>query len=502
MTIMYRHDEAARKINDEAVVDIQQEERSGRGATGSLGLIHSVSFETMADRTAEFMALARAVPHKEMSSLRADGQQQQTSGEASATMRPQNARQQQNPALAELRNFRMTASEISRDVSTTSTLLAELSRLVKTGGNRMFADEVRREHGLVDSWAPNFTSGAANERSDALVLRIKTNIEGLHSRLEDASRTLDRSKRRLGKNSQAGQEASNLCGQLKEEFVKTTSGFKAVLEERSDGMKDTNDRKRRVIGDDEGGGEGERVDLMTLMNKPAVYNNSSDQRSSSFGSDGMGMPSIGGSNNAGGMPTLDLTSGMMAMAQRQQDQMSGGLPAGESSSQLPRPHGIVGGGFGDSGLRLRHQNSSGYDSGMPTFSGGASSYYPDSHHQPSVPLTPMEIQQMESQQGGQQQYQLIPDQNYLRQRADAMSQVESNIVELGTIFNKLAVMVNEHRDMVQRVEDNVEDANATINLSMATLTDTLQSLQTNRMLAAKVLGILVLFIIFFIIFFA
>ena len=177
---------------------------------------------------------------------------------------------------------------------------------------------------------------AANERSDALVLRIKTNIEGLHSRLEDASRTLDRSKRRLGKNSQAGQEASNLCGQLKEEFVKTTSGFKAVLEERSDGMKDTNDRKRRVIGEGDGGGEGERVDLMTLMNKPAVYNNSSDQRTSSFGSD-MGMPSIGGSNNAGGMPTLDLTSGMMAMAQRQQDEMSGGLPAGESSSQLPRP---------------------------------------------------------------------------------------------------------------------------------------------------------------------
>ena len=79
--------------------------------------------------------------------------------------------------------------------------------------------------------------------------------------------------------------------------------------------------------------------------------------------------------------------------------------------------------------------------------------------------------------------------------ADAMSQVESNIVELGTIFNKLAVMVNEHRDMVQRVEDNVEDANANLNLSLATLTDTLQNLQTNRALMAKVLGIVVLFII-------
>lgn len=435
----------------------------------------------MSDRTSEFFEFARSVPTTgAMSSIRADGQQ--SSGEVSI-VRPQQQSNNTNPALAELRTFRVTASEISKDVSTTSTLLAELSRLVKSGGTRMFVDE------------------SSNEKADALVLRIKTNIEGLHSRLEEASYTLERSKRRLGRNSQAGMEASNLVGQLKEDFVKTTSGFKAVLEQRSDGMKDTNDRKRRVIGDSGGAGEEERVDLLTLMNKPAVYNTA--QGTSSIGNMSGGLTSLGGgSSNPGGMPTLDLTSGMMAMAQRQQNDMPGGLPAGESSSQLPRPHGISGSGY-DSGLRLRHSNSGPYDSSVPTYSGAASSYYPDAHHQQSsVPMTPMEIQQMESQQGGQRQYQLIPDQDYLRQRADAMSQVESNIVELGTIFNKLAVMVNEHRDMVQRVEDNVEDANTNLNLSLATLTDTLQNLQTNRALAFKVLGILVLFIIFFIIFFA
>ena len=299
----------------------------------------------MADRTDEFFRLARSIPATgAMSSIRVGGggslesTQQQPSGDHRPPPLHQNNHQQQsaNPALAELRTFRVAASEISKDVSTTSSLLAELSRLVKTGagGTRMFADE------------------SANERADALVLRIKSNIEALHSRLEEASVTLDRSKRRLGKNSQAGMEASNLVGQLKEDFVKTTSGFKAVLEERSDGMKDTNDRKRRVIGgignDMDGGtavGEEERVDLMTLMNKPAVYGGSSamEQRASSFGGEGMGGLGMGGglggggrNNNAGGM--LDLTSGMMAMAQRHQDEMGGGgLPAGESSSQLPRP---------------------------------------------------------------------------------------------------------------------------------------------------------------------
>lgn len=101
-----------------------------------------------------------------------------------------------------------------------------------------------------------------------------------------------------------------------------------------------------------------------------------------------------------------------------------------------------------------------------------------------------------------QQMQLIPDQNYLRERADAMSTVESNIVELGTIFNKLAVMVSEHSELVQRVEDNVEEANSNLTMSMNVLTDTLTNLRTNRALMLKVFGILVAFIIVFIIGFA
>ena len=98
--------------------------------------------------------------------------------------------------------------------------------------------------------------------------------------------------------------------------------------------------------------------------------------------------------------------------------------------------------------------------------------------------------------------QLIPDQDYLQERANAMEQVESNIVELGTIFNKLAVMVNEHKEMVHRVEDNVDEANSNIDLSLATLTDTFTNLQSNRALFFKILSILTVFIFMFIVFFA
>jgi syntaxin 5 len=120
----------------------------------------------------------------------------------------------------------------------------------------------------------------------------------------------------------------------------------------------------------------------------------------------------------------------------------------------------------------------------------------------SALLTPLDIQRLEQEQGDTQMMQLIPDQDYLQQRADAMSTVESHIVELGTIFNKLAGLVHEHREMVQRVEDNVEEANASIFQSMNALTDTLENLRTNRALMLRVFSILVVFIIFFIIFFA
>jgi syntaxin 5 len=109
---------------------------------------------------------------------------------------------------------------------------------------------------------------------------------------------------------------------------------------------------------------------------------------------------------------------------------------------------------------------------------------------------------MEEESFSQRQLQLIPDQNYLQDRANAMNQVESNIAELGTIFQKLAVMVTEHREIVQRIEDNVEEASSNVELSMAALTDTLTNLRTNRALFLKVFGIIVTFIILFITFFA
>ena len=287
---------------------------------------------------------------------------------------------------------------------------------------------------------------------NALVVRIKVAIENLNARLETADKTIQQQKRILGKNSQAGEEAANLVSGLKSEFAEAASDFKKVLQQRTDNLKETEDMQRLVYSDMD-----DIPDMSRMTEPPLVF----------------------GGNNGGGFPALDLTSGLMA--------------AGEpTSSALPRPHGIA--GISDGGMTSPHS----YQQQRPTYSGQYSNYSSGN----SAPLTPLDIQRMEQEQGDTQMLQLIPDQEYLQTRADAMSTVESNIVELGTIFNKLASLVHEHREMVQRVEDNVEDANANIFQSMNVLTDTLTNLRSNRALAMRLFSILVVFIIFFIVFFA
>ena len=256
------------------------------------------------DRTSEFLALARSLPANGNSGLTASGQST-TSSVSSGRYGRNDASTKSNPAYAQLKDFHTTAGGISRDIAATSAMLSELAQLVRQ--KSLFVDDTQRVNGLV--------------------MRIKTSIENLNGRLDDAGNVIAQQKRQLGKNSQAGQEASNLVGQLKEEFVQATAGFKKVLQQRTDVMKETSDRKRQVYGGD--GNEDNPMPILSLENKPPVYVDSGAvEKKNSHGGfgGGAGMSSsaqIGSTPNT--FPSLDLTSGMAA---------------GESSasgSHLPRP---------------------------------------------------------------------------------------------------------------------------------------------------------------------
>ncbi|PSC67454.1 Qa-SYP3 Sed5p Syntaxin 5-type isoform A [Micractinium conductrix] len=107
--------------------------------------------------------------------------------------------------------------------------------------------------------------------------------------------------------------------------------------------------------------------------------------------------------------------------------------------------------------------------------------------------------------GGQQQSQALvaaPQDQYLTSRAEALHQVESTIVELGSIFQQLAHMVHEQGEMAQRIDENVEDTLANVDAGQTQLLKYLNAISSNRFLAMKVFAVLLFFLIFFIVFIA
>jgi len=263
------------------------------------------------DRTSEFFSLCQSLPPPPPNAAQTKPPPPPLStGRYSSTA----------DATDELRTFHKTASILSKDIYSTSTLLSELTSLIHSRSGSLFVDE--------------------SSKVNNLVLRIKFNIESLNTKLDASNDMIQRNKRRLGRNSQAGLEASNLVGQLQEEFVNTTKGFKEVLQVRSDRIKERSDRESHLLGTDDANEPQERISL--LGNKPKVYNQEvanggfGSQNRLGSGLNSFGAGGLGNNGGAGGLgalsadgPRLDLTSAIM--------QNSGHMQPGESSMQLPRP---------------------------------------------------------------------------------------------------------------------------------------------------------------------
>ncbi|KAI4463360.1 syntaxin [Holotrichia oblita] len=104
----------------------------------------------------------------------------------------------------------------------------------------------------------------------------------------------------------------------------------------------------------------------------------------------------------------------------------------------------------------------------------------------------------------QMQASLVYDQthDYLHSRAETMQNIESTIVELGGIFQQLAVMVKEQEEMVERIDNNVQDAELNIEAAHTQILKYFQSVTSNRWLMIKIFGVLIFFFIFFVVFLA
>jgi syntaxin 5 len=102
----------------------------------------------------------------------------------------------------------------------------------------------------------------------------------------------------------------------------------------------------------------------------------------------------------------------------------------------------------------------------------------------------------------QQQRQLIPDQQFLRSRVDAISTVESHIAELGQVMNTLAVMIHEQDALVHDIEENVSNSEMNVRAGFLQLEKYYHALRGNKQLMSRLFGVVVMFLLFFLIFLA
>lgn len=108
--------------------------------------------------------------------------------------------------------------------------------------------------------------------------------------------------------------------------------------------------------------------------------------------------------------------------------------------------------------------------------------------------------------GGAQQQQgqmLMANQDqYLSARAEALQNVERTITELGGIFQQLATMVAEQGELAVRIDENVDDAVANVDNAQTHLLKYLNRISSNRWLIMKIFGVLISFLVFFVVFIA
>eukprot|EP01137_Pigoraptor_chileana_P030692 Opistho-2@17536 len=92
--------------------------------------------------------------------------------------------------------------------------------------------------------------------------------------------------------------------------------------------------------------------------------------------------------------------------------------------------------------------------------------------------------------------------SYIQSRSDAVQSIEATIVELGGIFQQLAHLVHAQDEQLQRIDQNVNDAELNIEAAHGELLKYFENISSNRWLMIKIFGILIVFFVFFVVFMA
>ncbi|KAF9179781.1 cis-Golgi t-SNARE syntaxin [Haplosporangium sp. Z 767] len=132
-----------------------------------------------------------------------------------------------------------------------------------------------------------------------------------------------------------------------------------------------------------------------------------------------------------------------------------------------------------------------------TFSSDSPLYNLDKRPSSSNPNAPKDVLSLDlstpsSNLQQQEQVQLVDSGNqYLESRSTAIESIESTLHELGGIFQQLAQMVSEQRDMVQRIDANTDDIESNVTGAQTELLKYYSYVSSNRWLMVKVFAVLI-----------
>jgi syntaxin 5 len=111
-----------------------------------------------------------------------------------------------------------------------------------------------------------------------------------------------------------------------------------------------------------------------------------------------------------------------------------------------------------------------------------------------TPGPPMHLQQQELLLAP------VASHEYYQGRQQAVNEVEKTIGELGSLFNRLATMIHEQQELVERIDDDVENAIDNSNRAQALLQKAYESASSNKGMYMKLAAIAGGFVVFFVLF--
>jgi len=112
------------------------------------------------------------------------------------------------------------------------------------------------------------------------------------------------------------------------------------------------------------------------------------------------------------------------------------------------------------------------------------------------------LTQQQQQAQPAQQLVLIPDNQHLRARVDAIAAVQTSIVELGQVMSNLSTLIQEQDPLINDIAGNVENAAADARAGILQLQRYYESIRGNRQLVARLFAVLAVFLIGWMVFLA